>query len=104
MRCDGGLYSSCARTHADSGGSSAVAASSSSALWRHFARTSRSVTPQDSHACVECLNLCRVSDAVKFGMAMFAEMGGVRKAPRDETARRLVWLVVQGVYGDLSAA
>jgi hypothetical protein len=48
--------------------------------------------------------MCRFSDAVKFGMAVFAEMGGVRKAPRDETARRLVWLVVQGVYGDLSAA
>jgi hypothetical protein len=48
--------------------------------------------------------MCRFSDAVKFGMAVGAEMGGVRKAPRDETARRLVWLVVQGAYGDLSAA
>ena len=48
--------------------------------------------------------LCRFSDAVKFGMAVGAEMRGVRKAPRDETARRLVWMVVQGAYGDLSAA
>jgi hypothetical protein len=37
-------------------------------------------------------------------MAVGAEMRGVRKTPMDETARRLVWLVVQGAYGDLSAA
>ena len=34
------------------------------------------------------LPLCRFSDAVKFGMAVGAEMRGVRKTPRDETARR----------------
>jgi hypothetical protein len=35
-------------------------------------------------------------------LGLHAGVTGVGKPPREETARRLGWVVVQGAYGDLS--